>query len=154
MPVDESIMLGLALRFNVVIDGIDLGNWNKAEGLDVTWDLAEYRAGDSANYRWYFPAATRFSNVKLTRAVSRETGKVMEWLSKVSFASDKAKMPAHITMLDATNSAPVAAWTLEGVVPVHYSGPRFDATASQVATEVLEIAHLGFLDAMSGTPIP
>ena len=150
MAVDETIMLGLALRFHVVIDGIDLGNWAKAEGLDVTWELAEYRAGDSANYRWFFPAATKFSNVKLTRAVSKESGKVMQWLSKVSFSSDQAKMIGHIQMLDATNKAPVSTWTLEGVMPVHYSGPQFDATASKVATETLEIAHLGFLDAMSG----
>src|SRR5918912_591031 len=105
MSVDSDLDLGLALRFAVTIDGKDLGNWSKVEGLDVTWDIAEHRVGDGGNFRYYFPGA------------------------------DKS-MTAHVELHDATNTA-VAHWVLEGVLPVHYSGPRFDASASSVATEVL-----------------
>jgi phage tail-like protein len=153
MTADSSMMLGLSLRFNVKIDEADLGNWSKAEGLDVVWELAEYRAGDSGNFRWYYPAATKYQNITLTRAVNvKETGKVLDWLGKNSFASDKKRM-CHIEMYDATNTAVCAHWDLEGVVPVHYTGPRFDAGASQIATETLVLAHLGFLDPIGGTPL-
>src|SRR6266542_1936017 len=112
MTADSSMMLGLSLRFNVKIDEADLGNWSKAEGLDVVWELAEYRAGDSGNFRWYYPAATKYQNITLTRAVNvKETGKVLDWLGKNSFASDKKRM-CHIEMYDATNTAVCAHWDL------------------------------------------
>jgi phage tail-like protein len=152
MTADASIAYGLSLRFVVEIDGKSLGNWSKVDGLDVTWELAEFRAGDAKNYRWYFPAATKYSNVTLTRGVStKETAKVLEWLGSISFEAKK-DMTAKIEMHDASNTA-VAKWVLEGVVPVHYTGPKFDAGSSQVGTETLVLAHLGFLDPMSGKAI-
>jgi len=51
-----------------MIDSHDLGSWAKVDGLDVSWDIAEYRAGDGGNYRWYFPGNTKYSNIKLARA--------------------------------------------------------------------------------------
>ena len=71
--------LALANRFTVKVDApgeVDLGSWAKAEGLDVTFDVVEYRAGDCGNERWYAPGFTKYSTVKLTRAVSPDTEKV------------------------------------------------------------------------------
>jgi hypothetical protein len=36
-------------------------------------------------------------------------------------------------------------WDLKNVMPVRWSITGFDAGASRVATETLELAHLGFL---------
>jgi phage tail-like protein len=153
MPPDSSTMLGLSLRFRVQIDQADLGTWSQVQGLDVKWELAEYRAGDSGNFRWYYPAATKYQDITLTRAVSvKDTATVLDWLGKNSFASEKNRM-CHIEMFDATNTTVCAHWDLEGVVPVHYTGPRFDAGVSQVATETLVLAHLGFLDPIGGTAL-
>src|SRR4051812_48794397 len=105
MSVDSNLAFGLALRFAVTIDSQDLGNWSKVEGLDVTWDVAEHRVGDAGNFRFYFAAASKFSNVKLTRGVSADGAKkVMDWLGTVSFAADK-NMTARIEMRDASNTA-------------------------------------------------
>ena len=48
MPLSDTTKIGLANRFKVKIDNgtYDLGSWAKVDGLEVTWDLAEYRAGD------------------------------------------------------------------------------------------------------------
>ena len=45
----------------------------------------EYRAGDAGNYEWAFPAITKYSNIKLTRAACEDTTKVKKWLSDTSF---------------------------------------------------------------------
>jgi phage tail-like protein len=37
-------------------------------------------------------------------------------------------------------------WELKGIVPTKWSITGFDASASKVATETLELAHHGFLD--------
>jgi phage tail-like protein len=45
-----------------------------------------------------------------------------------------------------SGGAPVMEWTLQHVMPVHWTISGFDASASKVATETLELAHLGFLE--------
>ena len=48
MPLNDQSKIGLANRFGVVVDqgSFDLGSWQKCEGLDVTWYMPDYRAGD------------------------------------------------------------------------------------------------------------
>jgi phage tail-like protein len=135
--------IGLALRFHVTLDGKDLGYWSKADGLDVKWDLCEFRAGDAGNHRWYYPGAATYKNVTLTRAVSvKGAAEVLSWLKTVSF--DSVKSNGVIRLLDTANKH-VAEWVLEEVLPVHWTGPQFDAKAGNVAYESLELAHLGWL---------
>jgi hypothetical protein len=45
--------MGLVSRFMVTIDAAkyNFGSFNIVKGLDVTWDVAEYRAGDAKNER-------------------------------------------------------------------------------------------------------
>lgn len=145
------VAYGLALRFKVSLQTHgSLGTWAKVEGLDVSWDVAEYKAGDAANFKWYFPAGTSYTKVKLTRAVSpKGTADVLKWLADISFKHKKEWM--LIEMFDAQNKDAVAKWHLDGVVPIHYTGPQFDATASRVATETLEVIHLGFFDPTDGS---
>ena len=84
MPIANDVPLALANRFTVKVDApgeIDLGSWAKVDGLDVTFDVVEYRAGDAWNSRWYCPGATKYSTVKLSRAVTADTEKVKKWLS-------------------------------------------------------------------------
>jgi phage tail-like protein len=39
----------------------------------------------------------------------------------------------------------VASWSLEGVIPVRWTGPSLNVDSPKVATETIEIAHHGFL---------
>jgi len=70
MGLTDQSKVGVANRFTVKANpgDWDLGSWAKAEGLDVTWEMPDYRAGDAGNARWFFPANTKYSAVKLTRA--------------------------------------------------------------------------------------
>ena len=67
MALAADTQLGVGMRFKVTIDdtNYDLGSWSKVSGLDVTWDIAEYRAGDGQNDKWYFPGLPKYSTVKL-----------------------------------------------------------------------------------------
>jgi len=145
MPLTDSTHLGLANRFKVKIDNgsYDLGSWAKVDGLDVKWDLAEYRSGDGGNNRWYFPGNTSYSHIKLTRAACEDTKTVKEWLSKTSFTHEVQS--GTIELLD-SEGKPVADWNLRAVMPANWKIEGFDAGASKVAQETLELVHLGFLD--------
>jgi phage tail-like protein len=133
-----------AVRFQVVIDGHDLGNdWVRVEGLSVRFELAEYRAGDGQNHHWIEPAYTVYSNVKLSRAATLDgTGRVTSWLMETIRQPTKATGTISGYVYSAQ---PGATWQLRGVLPVAWTGPVFDAHNSSVAMETLELAHDGFL---------
>ncbi len=147
MPLAAETQLGMSMRFTVKIDEkkYDLGSWSKVSGLDVTWDLVEYRAGDGPkNERWYFPGLTKYSTIKLERAVQdADTKSVRKWLEENSF---KHKVTSgKVELLDA-KATPVMDWTLRHVIPIKWSISPFDSSANKVALETLELAHMGFLE--------
>ncbi len=146
MALTDTSSIGLANRFVVSMSGkseYDLGSWTKAEGLDVAWDIAEYRMGDGGNDRLYFPGNTKYTNVKLIRGVSEETEKVKQWLNKNSW---EMEVFTGSIQLFTTAAKKVTEWTLRDVMPAKWSITSFDAGASQVAMETLELVHRGFLD--------
>jgi phage tail-like protein len=138
-------MLAMVMRFTVTVDGQSLASWSKASGLEVTWDLVEYRAGDGENDRWIFPGLAKYPTVKLERAAnSADSALVRTWLNNTSFKHEGGKT-AKIELQDASLKK-VADWTLRNVMPVKWSIVPFDAGGNKVATETLELAHTGFLD--------
>lgn len=140
-------MLGLGNRFKVSVtvpSPMELGSWAKAEGLDVTFDVCEYRAGDSWNHRWYFPGSTKYSTVKLSRAVNADdTKKVKSWLNDTATKHEPGDI--KVVLLD-SKSTPVTDWLLRSAMPSKWAISGFDAGASKLAIETLEIVHLGFLE--------
>jgi len=146
MALGDASKLGMANRFTVVIDrgGVDLGSWSQVDGLDVSWDIAEYRAGDAGNDRWYFPANTHYSKITLTRAASEESARVRKWLDSTSF--EWKPDTATIALCDASGTPiPDLFWNLRHVMPLSWKITGFEAGASRVATETLSLAHMGFL---------
>lgn len=138
--------LALVNRFQVKMENdIDLGFWSSVSGLDVTWGLAEYRAGDLGNSRMYFPGATKFTDIVLTRAACADTEKVRAWLSKQSIKASTKKSSGTI-MLGSSENVAVMSWELKNVMPLKWAIEKFDASASKVAIETLTLAHEGFLD--------
>jgi phage tail-like protein len=143
--MSEDVQLGLANRFVVeVTHGVSLGSWAKAEGLDVTWEMPEYRSGEDWNHRWFFPGLTKYSNVKLSRSATKtDTENVKKWLEDTS----KKFTPAMLTvrLLD-SHGDDVAKWECRHCVPLKWSIVPFDASTSKIAIETLEFSHTGFLD--------
>jgi len=144
VAIAEKELVGLSHRFSVTLDEgkIDLGTYTKVDGIKLAFDFCEYRAGDGEE-RWYYPGFAEFPNIKLSRAVSKETSKVREWLvatrEKVEFHS------GTINLHDASGEI-VTSWTLRHIMPVTWAVTPFDANQSKVAIETLELAHMGFLD--------
>jgi phage tail-like protein len=133
----------LGMRFKVTIDGQhELGNWQKCDGLNVEYDITEYREGGQNGYVHRLPGRAMYDNVKLTRPVDASTGAVARWLASVQ--SNLSRGTAQITVLDPTGE-PVTEWVLSGVFPARWTGPTLDVNGNQVAMETLELSHNGFL---------
>lgn len=148
---DQSV-IGLANRFKVKVipSDYDLGSWQKAEGLDVTWDVPDYRAGDGGNQRWFFPANTKYTPVKLIRAACQDSMAVRDWLNLNSFknhpGAGTSRVNVVIQLMDSTGAAIVVEWELRNALPKKWSINNMDAGASQISVETLEFDHEGFLE--------
>jgi phage tail-like protein len=134
---------GLNLMFRVELDDKRiLGNWTKCEGLAVEYEVQEYMEGGENSFVHRLPGRCKFTNVKLTRPIDKGSREVALW---VAGQRDKPKRQnVAITVLDNQGKA-VTTWKLTGVYPVKWAGPSLDAAGNQVALEVLELAHHGFL---------
>lgn len=147
--LNDQSKIGLANRFVVDIEpgSWDLGSWQKCEGLEVTWDMPEYRAGDAGNMRWYFPANTKYTTVKLLRAACDDTATVKQWLDTNAWTYTKSRSQVAVTLLDSTGARPgINTWHLKNAIPKKWAINSMDAGASQVSIETLEFEHEGFLE--------
>ncbi len=133
---------GLGLRFKVSIDGKDIGNWQKVDGLTLEYDLYEYSEGGENAYVHRLPGRVKYQNVKLTRPIDTDSVSVAAWLASLQVRMVPAT--AHISVLDPSGET-VADWYLAGVYPVRWTGPSLDVNSNSWATETLEIAHNGFM---------
>lgn len=133
---------GLGLRFKVRIDGKDMGNWQKVDGLALEYDIKEYEEGGENGYVHKLPGRVKFQNVKLIRPIDASSSTVSAWVASLQVRM--VPSTAHISVLDPSGTT-VADWHLVGVYPVRWTGPSLDVNSNQWATETLELAHNGFL---------
>lgn len=136
----------LGLRFGVTIDSAeggsaDLGTFTGCQGLTMEYDVFEYQEGGENSYVHRLPGRLRFANLVLSRAVDASSGAVAAWFRRQQNSVERTT--AVVTAYDPAGDE-VAAWTLDGVYPVRWTGPRFEAAGRGVATETLELAHNGF----------
>lgn len=135
---------GQAVRFRVRIDGEDLGDWTKCDGLSVEYEVKEYQEGGENSFVHKIPGRAKYQNVKLTRVVNKDSEKVAVWLT--SLQATIRRQTAEIAALKG-DGGEITSWKLQGVYPAKWTGPSFDASSNQIATETLELVHNGFLGA-------
>lgn len=126
-------------RFRVEIEGLDAGGFSEVTGFDATFDVIEYRTGDDPMKTPHKdPGLVKYSNVTLKQGIT-DNMVLVEWLNDVREGTIEKKT-VTITALDETG-ADDASWQLKSAWPVKYTGPDFNATASEVAFESIELAH-------------
>lgn len=158
MPLSETSLLGMAMRFDVVVDGHDLGSWSSCKGLNVLFKHDKVLELGNHEYTTYIPGRAEYANVVLERAMEKgDWDKTRGWLAKVSAAEwllDSVGLggvggdggsSAQIVLRDA-KLGEVASWTLANALPTAWKGPQLDALGKKVAIETLELCHEGFLD--------
>ncbi|NEC23888.1 phage tail protein [Streptomyces parvus] len=137
--------VSMAHHFTVAIDRsqYELGAWTSAAGLNVSWHIAEYRAGDSWNHPLIFPGVPQYQRIKLSRAACRDSQVVQEWLTETAMRNEP--LTGAISLVDAQGT-PTVTWELKEFFPTAWGISEFSAAQGNVAMETLEIVHTGFLD--------
>jgi phage tail-like protein len=138
----------VAARFLFEVDGVQIGTFNKIEGLELHVGVDEFREGGENGYVHKFPGRMTWPHVILRAGITNSDA-LFQWVNKSSgdaFASNKntlTRSTGAITSI-ASDGSRLRAWELQGAFAVRWTGPRFDATSGAALDEELEIAHHGF----------
>jgi phage tail-like protein len=132
----------LALGFMVMLPGLEMTHFSKIEGLGARYEVETYKEGGNAGHTHRLPTRLKYKNVKLTRPVDMDSFKVGIWFQSVQF--HRLPMPGMVKLFG-EGGKPIVTYTLLGVFPVNYSGPKLDSHKDEVAHETLELAHTGFV---------
>jgi phage tail-like protein len=136
--LDEAV----AVCFVVSIDDENLGAFNSCDGLGCEVVMEQREEGGNNGSIWQLPTRMKYSNVKLSRPVTRDSTRILQYFTEM--AGGVTRRTATIEARNQEGTV-VARWALTGVIPVRWTGPQLSAESPKVATETLELAHHGFL---------
>lgn len=128
--------------FQLTIAGNSLGNFHSCSGLGAQIEMEEHVEGGNNGFAWQLPSRITWSNITLTRAVTPDTTKVANWLTRIIQRVEP--QDGEIVAL-APDLTTITRWQVLGIVPVRWQGPSFDPADAQPAVESLEIAHQGLM---------
>ena len=127
-------------RFRLEIDGLEAGGFSEVSGFDANIDVIEYREGDMVQTPMKLPGLKKYGNITLKQGLT-DSVILYEWvITGVDGPVDRKTVT--ITALD-EGGDPAASWQVINAWPMKYTAPDFNATSSEVAIEVLELAHEG-----------
>ena len=147
MTVLQDVDTAVSVCYVMKIDDASLGAFSSCEGLGCEVVLETREEGGNNFNVWQLPTRLKYSNVKLTRPLGKDTQKIAEWFSTMAAGYDR--MTATIEAQRADGQV-VATWSLYDVIPVRWTGPSLTPDQPKVVTETIEIAHHGFLPMNSG----
>ena len=132
----------IGLRFEVKIDGDNIGSFTSCEGLGAQIELLEYREGGQNAFTYKVPGRLSFTPVVLTRAIAGTKGSLAPWFTAFQQKRGGGRTGA-ITAYDGLGLQ-VVQWNLIDVFPSRWTGPRFGIDGPAVANETIELTHNGF----------
>lgn len=118
--------------------GMALGGFSECSGLESTLETMEYLEGGVNDRVHRFPTRNSYTNIVLKRGVG--LGEDL-WLWHQEFVEGKGKRRDGLIILQNEMKIPIKIWTFARGLPVKWTGPSFNAIASEISIEALEIAH-------------
>jgi phage tail-like protein len=126
-------------NFLVEIDGITRAAFSEVSGLESQTSVIEYRSGTDGRTR-KLPGLTKFSNIVLRHGIT-EDRELWDWRQSVVDGNTQRRNGAIVLLDD--KGEQVLRWNFFEGWPCKWQGPALNAKNSEVAIELLEIAHDG-----------
>jgi phage tail-like protein len=140
-PLTADERVGVALYFDVKVDGRSLGWFTGVKGLIAEHEVFEWAEGGENGFVHRLPGRLKYRDITLSRCTDPSTVPLANWVDAVR--SDRSIHSGAITAYDAEGKALVV-YKLRDVWPIRYSGPVLDTVLGGLARETLDLAHSGF----------
>ena len=130
-------------NFVIEIDGVVKGGFSEASGLTTDTSVIEYREGNEGQGTVRkLPGLMKYNNVVLKRGWTTDRS-LWDWRKKVIDGKTQRASGA-IVLLDEARQ-PALRWEFREGWPSKWEGPALNGKTSEVAVEMLEIAHEGLV---------
>lgn len=130
--------------FHVELDGVDIGAFKEASGVESETEIIEYKEAtrDGKMIIRKIPGAMKWSDITLKKRID-VTRDLWEWRREVEMGDiDAARRHGSIVLYDSKHSE-VARWNFESGWPSKWKGADLNAGEDQVAVEEITITHEG-----------
>ena len=129
-------------RFYISIEGVtgEQALFTEASGLQLEIEVFEYTEGGVNSFVHKLPGRTKVGNLTLKRGMTNSKA-FLEWISNVALGKIERKN-VSIVMFNAKGDE-LMRWNYDGMYPVKWTGPQYQASGNAAAIESLELAHSG-----------
>ncbi|WP_127582970.1 phage tail protein [Paenibacillus koleovorans] len=127
-------------RFRVEVEGIEQAGFSEVSGFDASIDVVEYREGTDVITPRKLPGLAKYGNISLKWGAT-DSMDLYDWIQECIEGTVSRKTVTIIAINEEGDD--VATWQVIEAWPAKYTAPDFNATASEVAIELLELAHEG-----------
>lgn len=129
--------------FALEIDGCEVAHFMECSGLKSTTEVYELQEGGMNHRVHKLPGQSRWDNIQLRFGVSNDIT-LMEWRSEILEDSFDSGCRRNGSIILKNNEMEVVRrYNFEAAWPVAWEGPAFAASGSEIAIEMLELAHHG-----------
>lgn len=126
-------------NFVVEIEGVNVGAFQKVDGLSIDVDEIEYRDSLDPHPRKR-PGIHRYNNIKLTKGVIENTS-LWRWCQNVMAGEiDRRNGTIHILNDSGDKTKPDVSYHFYGAWPCKWSGLRVDGKGGATLVEEMELA--------------
>ena len=131
-----------AKNFSVEFQGLNvkLGYFTQVSGFTSQVDVMEYPEGGQNTFVHRLPSRVKQGNITLKRGVITSERALLDWYTKTVVQVQPVTL---VVTLNDTEENPIKVWNFANAYPVKWTGADLSASATEFATETLEIAHSG-----------
>ncbi len=126
--------------FSIDIDGLSLGQFTNANGLEMETEVVEYREGGNNRQSLKFRGAGRYPNITLERGFTA-SDELWRWFVDCQRGSGAMPRKDGSIVLHDQEGNEVCRWNFFRGWPCRWVGPALQSEDSGGSVEVLEIAH-------------
>jgi phage tail-like protein len=121
-----------------------LGIFKGLTGLEVNFDVLEYKEGGNNDFVHRLPGRMIYPNLVLSWGLVNDTA-LLNWFMKTHEQAQTQDITLTLTATKGDTSNDVRKFTFGDAFPVRWSGPQLQADVADPETwgETLEIAHSG-----------
>lgn len=134
--------------FHVELDGVDIGRFKEASGVESETEIIEYKevTKDGKMVIRKVPGAMKWADITLKKSIDTSHD-LWEWRLEVEEGDiDSARRDGSIVLYDSTH-AEVARWNFMSGWPSKWKGADLNAGEDQIAVEEITITHEGLVRA-------
>ncbi|CEE95314.1 conserved hypothetical protein [Xenorhabdus nematophila str. Anatoliense] len=110
--------------------------FNNVSGLDVHYDVIEYKDGTGNYYK--MPGQRQSINITLRKGVFPGDTKLFDWINSIQL-NQVEKKDIAISLTNEAGTEILMTWNVANAFPTSYTSPNFDATSNEIAVQEIAL---------------